>query len=105
MKKFLTYFLSFWIVFLSIYPCRDGADHKFVQADSHHAAVIIQGHAFGNHLDLCSEFCCCHCCQAFLFIAQNVFIIPAEKFICSFFTSYPQLTSVTLPGSVIPPRA
>lgn len=104
MKKFLIYFLSIWIVFLSIYPCRDGADHRFVQ-ENLQGTTLIQGHALSNHLDFCSEFCSCHCCQAFLFIVQNVFTIPEEKFICSFFTSYPQLTSVSLPGSIIPPRA
>src|SRR5574344_1629240 len=105
MKRFYAFFLSLWIVFLSVCPCMDGAEHQLVQGKASQSATITQEQSFGHHLDCCSEFCSCHCCQSVVFIAKTSVTILVEKVICSYFSTCSKLVSVILPNTFLPPRA
>jgi hypothetical protein len=59
--KWFAFILSLYALLLTVVPCNDA--HALSQDKSAYELVDGSDHMNENHIDTCSPFCACTCCQ------------------------------------------
>ncbi len=101
--KYFACILGMLILLLSISPCMDGHRGHGIPADMEQT-VVDNGNGIDNHVDLCSDFCSCQCCQSPIFITQTEYFIPKSQLVRTYYHYHQLLSNVRMTVDNEPPR-
>jgi hypothetical protein len=100
--KGLAFFLSFYIVLLSIFTCADVVKSNTIPGIEFSQNTTAPNH---NNIDQCSPFCACQCCQANFYVSHIPISASSDEIGVMHYEYISDFHSIDLFDFLIPPKA